>query len=139
MRGPLGSQVDMETPHGSSMGPSYRVSVRYFCATAGEGRWRQIISSRASEAGSHLRITVLTRGLSTRSFSSEVSCTLHMLMSLVYFSFLPSMMSLNILKMGSSTNLQKPRTQVFSSVSFLDHLPDLVSKKLLPHIFFISL
>merc|ERR1711990_508492 len=64
-----------------------------------------------------------------------------MLINFVYFSLFPSMISLNILKIGSRTNLQNPRTSGLPSCpvpSFLDHLPALVSKKLLPHIFLMS-
>ena len=53
MRGPVGSQFLMAVAYLSSRGPSYRFSTLYFCALSGEGRCQIIISSSASEAGSH--------------------------------------------------------------------------------------
>ena len=57
----------------SSRGPSYRVSTRYFCALAGEGRWYTIISSSATLAGSQFCITRFIRGLPISSLSSVLS------------------------------------------------------------------
>ena len=53
MRGPVGSQFLMAVAYLSSRGPSYRFSTLYFWALSGEGRCQIIISSSASEAGSH--------------------------------------------------------------------------------------
>ena len=53
MRGPVESQFLMAAAYLSSRGPSYRFSTLYFWALSGEGRCQIIISSNASEAGSH--------------------------------------------------------------------------------------
>eukprot|EP00429_Kryptoperidinium_foliaceum_P105616 CAMPEP_0176244138 /NCGR_PEP_ID=MMETSP0121_2-20121125/31281_1 /TAXON_ID=160619 /ORGANISM="Kryptoperidinium foliaceum, Strain CCMP 1326" /LENGTH=60 /DNA_ID=CAMNT_0017583745 /DNA_START=145 /DNA_END=324 /DNA_ORIENTATION=- len=50
MRGPSFSQFLIAFAASSSIGPSYKFSTRYFCATLGEGNFVTIMDSKVSAA-----------------------------------------------------------------------------------------
>ena len=47
----------------SSCGPSYNISVLYFWAVTGDGKWMAIIANKVSPAGNHDFMTAFKSGL----------------------------------------------------------------------------
>merc|ERR1719357_1231299 len=92
MRGPLGLQVFMAMAASSSLGPSYNISVLYFWAVTGEGKWIQIIMNMASPAGSQVLMTHFISGLPSICSSSWESLTSSFCKSPGITSFLKFMM-----------------------------------------------
>ena len=87
----LGSQFLTATAAASSCGPSYNISIRYFWAVMGDGKWMVIICKRASPAGSHLRMMAFMSGLPSLSRSSTGSLIWSFSNSLAVSSFLKFM------------------------------------------------
>merc|ERR1719345_737983 len=93
----------------SSMGPSYKVSVRYFCATIGEGSFDTIIESKVSAALIQICIVRFIKGLPSNALSSPFRTMPSVVIIFPYFSLSAFMMARMSCAIGPMMNADKEK------------------------------